>query len=89
MRQVELLVEAGFTVSEAIKISSLNGAEYLERADKVGSIVIGKQADLVLIDGDLEADVSNIRKIETVFKDGIGFDSKKIFESMKGKVGMH
>lgn len=89
MRQVELLIEAGFTVSEAIKVSSLNGAVYLERADKVGSIAIGKQADLVLIDGDLEADISNIRKIETVFKDGIGFDSKKIFESMKGKVGMH
>ena len=89
MRLIELLIEAGFTVSEAIKISSLNGAVYLERADKVGSVAIGKQADLVLIDGDLEADISNIRKIETVFKDGIGFNSQKIFDSMKGKVGMH
>ncbi len=89
MRQVELLIEAGFSVTEAINISSLNGATYLERADKVGSIEVGKQADLVLIDGDLESDISNIRNIETVFKDGIGFDSKKIFESMKGKVGMH
>lgn len=89
MRQVELLIEAGFTISEAIKVSSLNGAVYLERADKVGSVAIGKQADLVLIDGDLESDISNIRKIETVFKDGIGFDSQKIFQSMKGKVGMN
>lgn len=89
MRLIELLIEAGFSTVEAIKISSLNGATYLERADKVGSVEVGKQADLVLIDGDLEADISNIRKIVTVFKDGIGFDSKKIFESMKGKVGMH
>lgn len=89
MRLIELLIEAGFNVNEAIKISSLNGAVYLERADKVGSVEVGKQADLVLIDGDLETDISNIRKIETVFKDGIGFHSQKIFESMKGKVGMH
>ncbi len=89
IRQVELLVEAGFTVSEAIQVSSLYGAEYLERADKVGSIEVGKQADLILINGNLSQDITMMRKIETVFKDGIGFDSPKIFESMKGKVGMY
>ena len=88
-RVVELFIEAGFTLVEAIKISSLNGAEYLERDAEVGSLVVGKKADLVLINGDLEADVANIRKMEIVFKNGVGFDSQKIFESMKGKVGMH
>ena len=88
-RVVELFIEAGFTLVEAIKISSLNGAEYLERDAEVGSLVVGKKADLVLINGDLEADVANIRKMEIVFKNGIGFDSQKIFQSMKGKVGMH
>lgn len=86
-RVIELFIEAGFTLTEAIKISSLNGAQFLERDDKVGSLEVGKQADLVLINGDLEADVANIRKMEIVFKDGIGFDSQKIFQSMKGKVG--
>ncbi len=88
-RVVELFIEAGFSLTEAIKISSLNGAEYLERDSEVGSLVVGKKADLVLINGDLEADVANIRKMEIVFKNGIGFDSQKIFDSMKGKVGMH
>jgi imidazolonepropionase-like amidohydrolase len=88
-RVIELFIEAGFSINEAIKIASLNGANYLEVADQTGSIEVGKKADLVLIDGDLEADVSTIRKMEIVFKDGIGFDSKLIFESMKGKVGMH
>lgn len=88
-RVIELFIEAGFSLTEAIKISSLNGAQFLERAAEVGSLEVGKKADLVLINGDLEADVSNIRKMEVVFKDGIGFDSQKIFESMKGKVGMH
>lgn len=86
-RVIELFIEAGFTLTEAIKISSLEGAKFLERDDKVGSLEVGKQADLVLIGGDLEADISNIRKMEIVFKDGIGFDSQKIFQSMKGKVG--
>jgi len=88
-RVIELFIEAGFSINEAIKISSLNGADYLDIAAKTGSIEVGKKADLVLIDGDLESNVNHIRKMEIVFKDGIGFDSKKIFESMKGKVGMH
>jgi imidazolonepropionase-like amidohydrolase len=88
-RMIELFMEAGFTLTEAIKISSLDGAKFLERADKVGSIEVGKQADLVIINGDLEADISNIRKMELVFKDGIGFNSPAIFKSMEGKVGMH
>ena len=45
--------------------------------------------NLVIINGDLEADVSHIRKMELVFKDGIGFNSPAIFKSMEGKVGMH
>lgn len=88
-RVIELFIEAGFTISEAIKIASLNGAQYLDLDHEIGTIETGKKADLVLIDGDLESNVNSIRKMEIVFKDGIGFDSKKIFESMKGKVGMH
>jgi imidazolonepropionase-like amidohydrolase len=86
-RQIELFIEAGFSLLEAIKIASLDGAKYLERANEVGSIEVGKQADLVIIHGDLENDIANIRKMEIVFKDGIGFDSQKIFKSMEGKVG--
>ncbi len=88
-RVIELFIEAGFSITEAIKIASLNGAKYLGRDAAVGSLEIGKEADLVLINGDLEANVSNIRKMEIVFKDGIGYNSPKIFESMRGKVGMN
>ena len=45
-RQLELLVEAGFTPLEAIRIATLNGARYLGRDGRVGSIAPGKQADL-------------------------------------------
>ena len=88
-RMIELFIEAGFSITEAIKISTLDGAKFLGRDDKVGSLEIGKQADLVLLSGDLEADVSTIRNAEIAFKDGIGFDSQAIFKSMNGKVGMY
>ena len=86
---LELLVEAGFTFSQAVKICSFNAAEYLGRDKEIGTIVIGKKADLVLINGDPEKEIKNVRNTEIVFKQGIGFDSKKLFESVKGKVGLY
>lgn len=88
-REIELLVEGGFTPEQAIKICTLNGAIYLGRQAEIGTVAVGKKADLVLTDGDLDADIKNIRKTELVFKNGIGFDSQKIFDSVKGHVGMN
>ncbi len=87
--EVELLVEGGFSVIQAIKIATLNGAKYLEKDKIIGSVEVGKKADLVIINGNLENDIHNIRNTEIVFKNGIGFDSKKIFESVKGHVGLN
>ena len=87
-RQVELLVEAGFTPLEAIKISTLNGATYLGRDTRVGSIAVGKQADLVVLAGDPSKSIADIRNVETVFKNGVGFDPAKLIESVKGRVGL-
>jgi hypothetical protein len=86
---LELLVEAGFSLSQAVKICSLNAAQYLGKDKEIGTIEEGKRADLVLIDGDLQKDVHAVRNTEIVFKNGIGFDSKKIFESMNGRVGLY
>ncbi|HEX8326133.1 MAG TPA: amidohydrolase family protein [Hymenobacter sp.] len=88
-RQIELLVEAGFTPVQAIKVSTLNGATYLGREKEIGTIEAGKQGDLVLINGDPEKDIQQVRQMEIVFKNGVGFDSVKLFESMKGKVGLN
>ena len=86
---LEILAKAGFTLPQAVMLCSLKGAEYLKRDKEVGSVEKGKAADFILIDGDLTANVSNIRKIQWVFKDGIGYDSKTIFESVNGKVGLY
>jgi len=86
---LEILVKAGFTLQQAVMLCSLKGAEYLKRDKDVGSVEKGKAADFILIDGDLTANVNNIRKIQWVFKDGVGFDSKTIFDSVNGKVGLY
>lgn len=87
-RQVELFVDAGFTPLEAISISTLNGAKYLGRDKRVGSLAAGKQADLVVISGNPAAAIGDIRKVETVFKQGVGYDPKKLIESVSGKAGI-
>ena len=88
-REIELLVESGLTPLEAIKVGTLNGATYLGRADRVGSIAVGKQADLVVLDGNPAAQIADIRKVTLVFKDGVGYDSAKLIASVKGKVGLY
>jgi enamidase len=88
-RQIELLVESGLTPLEAIKVGTLNGATYLGLASRTGSIASGKQADLVVIDGDPSANISDIRKVSLVFKQGIGYDPAKLIASVKGKVGLY
>lgn len=89
-RAIELLVEAGgFTPLEAIKIATLNGATALGFDKTIGTIESGKSADLLIIDGDPSRNISDLRKVQYVFKGGVGYNSKKLFESVKGKVGFH
>jgi imidazolonepropionase-like amidohydrolase len=85
-REVELLVEAGFTPLEAIHIATANGAQYLGD-DRIGTIAPGKQADLVVVKGDPSRKIDDIENVEIVFKDGIGYDSAKLIESVRGIAG--
>ena len=86
-REVELLVEAGFTPLEAIHIQTANGAQFLGELDRIGTIAAGKQADLVVIKGDPSKKIEDIENVETVFKDGVGYDSAALIESVRGVVG--
>jgi len=89
-RAIELLVEAdGFTPLEAIKIATQNGSIALGFDKTIGTIEMGKTADLLIIDGDPSKNISDIRKVQYVFKSGVGYNSKKLFESVKGKAGFN
>lgn len=86
-REITLLVEAGFTPVEAIRIATLNGARMLGRDRDIGSIEKGKRADLVVVRGNPEETISDIAHVETVFKNGVGYDPEKLRSSVRGMVG--
>ena len=87
-RNYELLIEAGFTAPQVIQFMTSNGARILGASDRIGSIAVGKNADLVVLNGNLPSDPSVIRNVTTVFKDGVGYDSPKLIASVKGRVGI-
>ncbi len=87
-RNFELLIEAGFTPVEAIQIMSLNGARILGVDKDLGTVTAGKLADLIVINGDPIARPAEIRKVVTVFKDGVGYDSQRLIDAVRGLVGV-
>ena len=87
-REMELLVAAGFSQAQAVQIFTANAAQYLGRQATIGTLAPGKQADLVVLDGDFEHDASAIRSPELVFKQGIGYDSARLRASVAGAVGL-
>ena len=87
-RDLELLVDAGFTPLEALKIHSLNGAIWLGQQDRIGTIAPGKDADLVVVQGDPAKNIADVEKVEIVFRQGVGYDSRELFNSVRGVVGM-
>jgi imidazolonepropionase-like amidohydrolase len=87
-REVELLVEAGFSPLEAIHIATENGARFLGRDKDIGTLAPGKRADLVLVKGDPSQHIAEIENVEVVFKDGLGYDSRRLIDSVRGQVGI-
>jgi cytosine/adenosine deaminase-related metal-dependent hydrolase len=87
LREVELLVEAGFTPEKAVRVATLNGAIYLGLEDRIGSIAPNKDADLLVVKGDPSKTITDIENVELVFKDGIGYDPAGLLASVRGRFG--
>jgi len=87
-RNLELLVEAGFTPEQTIQIATENGAKWLGQEAHIGSIAPGKDADLVLVDGNPAKNIADVEKVDTVFKGGVGYDPQKLIASVRGLVGL-
>jgi imidazolonepropionase-like amidohydrolase len=88
-RGVELLVDAGFSPVEAIHIATYNGAAYLGRLDRIGTVAAGKQADVIVVRGDPGARIKDIENVEWVFKKGVGYDPQALIEAVRGTVGLY
>ncbi len=87
-RNYEILVEAGFSAEEAIRIMTLNGAKVLREDSLYGSIEPGKRADLVVLRGDPVASPADIRNVTLVFRDGVGYDPARLIADVRGQVGI-
>ncbi|MCI0628158.1 MAG: amidohydrolase family protein [Acidobacteria bacterium] len=70
-REMELLVEAGLTPMQAIQAGTLENAKFFRVDDRLGSIEAGKQADLLLVEGDPSQDISAMRRVKRVMIDGV------------------
>jgi imidazolonepropionase-like amidohydrolase len=89
IRGVELLVEAGFTSEEAVRIATHNGATYLGLQDRIGSVVAGKNADLMVVKGDPSKAITDLEEVRIVFKDGVGYDAAALLKSVRGRYGQY
>jgi hypothetical protein len=89
LREIELLVEAGFSVVEAVKIATFNGASYLGLTEHIGSIVPARNADLLVVRGDPGQSVTDVENVALVFKDGIGYDPAALLASVRGRYGQY
>ncbi|HEY2468838.1 MAG TPA: amidohydrolase family protein [Terracidiphilus sp.] len=87
-REIELLVDAGFSPSEAIQIATQHGANFLGIGDRTGTIAEGKRADLVVVRGDPSARISDIDNVEIVFRRGVGYNAPKIMNAISGIVSL-
>ena len=72
------MVAGGIPALEAIRIGTLNAAAFLGKERDFGSIEEGKLADLVLLDADPIADISNAQKIGMVIKGGVVIDRDRL-----------
>jgi imidazolonepropionase-like amidohydrolase len=81
-RELELYVMAGLKPAEVLKIATWNGAKYSQVLETAGSISPGKQADLILVDGDPSASISDIRKVSMTMKNGLIFYPAELYEAL-------
>ena len=81
-RELQLLVEAGLTPLEALQAATLNPARFLGKEKEMGQVEVGRQADLVLLDGDPTRDIANLNKIAGVVAAGRYYSRRELDEML-------
>ncbi len=81
-RELELYVMAGLTPAQALQIATWNGAKYSQTLDRNGSITVGKDADLILVDGDPSVNLSTVRKVMMTMKQGVMYFPAEVYEAL-------
>ena len=89
VRELELLREAGFSLPEAVRIATRNGAVFLGRDSEIGTLEIGKHADLIVFKGSVSTDPRALKDLQWTMKAGVAYDRARILAAMKGKIGLY
>ena len=79
-RELENYVAAGIPASKVLQIATLTAAQVTKQDKDLGSIARGKFADLIIVDGNPAKNISDIRKVDTVIKDGLIFKPAAIHQ---------
>jgi imidazolonepropionase-like amidohydrolase len=87
-RELHTLVLAGIPAAAALKIATINGARAMGVSDKLGTIEVGKLADLFVINGNPLTNIKNTRNVQMVMKSGFIYDPKELLAQAEGKIGM-
>lgn len=81
-RELELYVRAGIPPAEVLRIATLGAAQVMKHDDTRGSIAPGKLADVILVGGDPSTNISDIRNVELVVKDGLLYRSAELYRAL-------
>ncbi len=81
-RELELYAEAGIPRADVLRIATIESARVAGRADRLGSIEPGKLADLIVVAGDPLSDMTHIRRVDLVMKDGILYDPAELYRAL-------
>src|SRR5439155_20755705 len=73
-RELELSVDGGLTPAEALATATIAPARNVKADQRTGSIKVGKEADLLLVDGDPEKNIGDLRHVDQVVSDGVLMD---------------
>ena len=81
-RELELYVQAGIPPAEVLRMDTLGAARVMKKDGELGSVEPGKLADLILIDGDPVARISDVRRVTLTVKDGVVFDPAAVYATL-------
>ncbi|HAI41488.1 MAG TPA: hypothetical protein DCM40_26935 [Maribacter sp.] len=81
-RELELYESAGIPAAEVLKMATINSAKITGTSDYLGSIEVGKNADLILIDGNPVENISDVRRVEWTIKGGTIFYADELYNKM-------
>jgi len=82
LRELELYAMAGIPIDDVLWSATLGSAKVMKRDRDTGSIKVGKVADMFLVDGNVASDLGNIYKTRTVIKNGVVYDSARLYKAV-------